>query len=187
MKGKETREVQHQFPINEKIRAPRVQLITHEGVNIGTVSRREALDLAQQVGLDLVQIAPENKDGVPVVKIVNYGKIQYEKKKKQTEAKKSQSVIQVKEVKIRPSIAENDYQTKMKQMVQFLREGKRVKVTLFFKGREIVNQEQRGAELFEKINRFLTDAGLFQDIVREEEGRVERSWSYIYYLKARKN
>lgn len=187
MKGKETREIQHQFPINEKIRSPRVQLITHEGVNVGVVSKHEALDLAQQVGLDLVQIAPENKDGVPVVKIVNYGKIQYEKKKKQAETKKSQSVIQVKEIKIRPSIAENDYQTKMKQMVQFLKEGKRVKVTLFFKGREIINQEQRGLGLFEKINRFLGESGILQDIIREEEGRVERSWSCIYYLKSKKN
>lgn len=185
MKGKETREMGHQFPINEKIRAAWVQLITNDGANIGVVSRKEALERATQAGLDLVQIAPENREGIPVVKIVNYGKIQYEKKKKQTEAKKHQSVIQVKEVKIRPSIAENDFQIKIKQMIQFLKEGKRVKMTLFFKGREIVNQEQRGLELFARIDQYLATEGI-HDIVKEEESRVERSWSCIYYMKPKK-
>jgi len=185
LKGKETREMGHQFPINEKIRAAWVQLITNDGANIGVVSRKEALERATQAGLDLVQIAPENREGIPVVKIVNYGKIQYEKKKKQTEAKKHQSVIQVKEVKIRPSIAENDFQIKIKQMIQFLKEGKRVKMTLFFKGREIVNQEQRGLELFARIDQYLATEGI-HDIVKEEESRVERSWSCIYYMKPKK-
>lgn len=185
MKGKETREMGHQFPINEKIRAALVQLITNDGVNIGVVSRKEALERAMQAGLDLVQIAPENREGIPVVKIVNYGKIQYEKKKKQTEAKKHQAVIQIKEVKVRPSIAENDFQIKIKQMIQFLKEGKRVKMTLFFKGREIVNQEQRGLELFSRIDQYLVSEGI-HDIVKEEESRVDRSWSCIYYIKAKK-
>lgn len=185
LKGKETRESGHQFPINEKIRAAWVQLITNDGVNIGVVSRKEALDRAAHAGLDLVQIAPENREGVPVVKIVNYGKIQYEKKKKQTEAKKHQAVIQIKEIKIRPSIAENDFQTKIKQMVQFLHTGKRVKITLFFKGREVVNQEQRGLELFARVDRSLAAEGV-ADIVREEESKVDRSWSCVYYMKAKK-
>jgi translation initiation factor IF-3 len=186
LKGKETREAGHQFPINEKIKAQKVQLITHDGSNVGVVSRREALDQALQEGLDLVQIAPENREGIPVVKILNYGKLQYEKKKKQVEAKKAQAVIQVKEIKIRPSIAENDFQIKMKQMIQFLTEGKRVKVALFFKGREIVTLEKTGLELFEKIQQILVDAGFGNEIVKEEDGRTERSWSYTYYVKAKK-
>lgn len=185
MKGKETREVSHQFPINEKIRAAWVQLITNEGLNIGVVSRKEALDRAIQAGLDLVQIAPENREGIPVVKIVNHGKIQYEKKKKQTETKKNQAVIQVKEIKIRPSIAENDFQTKIRQMIKFFKEGKRVKITLFFKGREVINQEQRGLELFDRVGRFLALEGV-HDVVREEESRIDRSWSCVYYVKSKK-
>jgi len=185
LKGKETRETNHQFPINEKIRAARVQLITNDGVNVGVASRREALDRALLAGLDLVQIAPENRDGIPVVKIVNYGKIQYEKKKKQAEAKKHQAVIQVKEIKIRPSIAENDFHTKIKQMTDFLKEGKRVKLSLFFKGREVVNQDQRGFDLFARVDSVLASEGI-HDIVREEESKVDRSWSRVYYIKTKK-
>jgi len=185
LKGKETRETGNQFPINEKIRSARVQLITSDGVNIGVVSRREALDRAMQAGLDLVQIAPENREGIPVVKIVNHGKIQYEKKKKQAEAKKHQVVIQVKEIKIRPSIAENDFQTKVKQMTDFLKEGKRVKLTLFFKGREVVNQDQRGFDLFARVDSTLANEGI-HDVFREEESKVDRSWSRIYYIKTKK-
>jgi translation initiation factor IF-3 len=186
LKGREGRETTQQFPTNEKIRALRVQLISEDGVNIGIVPRREALEKAILAGMDLVQISPENREGVPTVKIMDFGKMQYEKKKKQTEAKKHQKVIQVKEIKVRPSIAENDFQTKMKQMEQFLQEGMRVKLTLFFKGREIVNQAARGAEMFERVNQMLVTQGLASEVVREEDAKSERSWSYLYYLKGRK-
>src|SRR5689334_16342414 len=137
--------------------------------------------------MDLVQISPENREGVPTVKIMDHGKMLYEKKKKQTEAKKHQKVIQVKEIKIRPSIAENDFQTKMKQVVQFLLEGLRVKLTLFFKGREIVNQAARGAEIFDRVNQALVAQSIdISDVVQEEDAKTERSWSYLYYLKGRK-
>ena len=93
-----------QPPINEFIRTPRVQLISHDGENVGIVQTQEALRMAREVDLDLVIISPEGKDGIPIAKIMDYGKQLYEKKKKLAESKKHQKTIQVKEIKIRPKI-----------------------------------------------------------------------------------
>ena len=111
-------------------------LLLKMGVILGLLSRGEALKLAQEASLDLVMIAEEGREGVPVAKIMDFGKSLYEKKKKQHEAKKHQKVIQIKEVKMAPKIGEHDFQTKMRQAIDFLKDGKRVKITLFFKGRE---------------------------------------------------
>ena len=131
--------------INQQIRAESVQLITQEGENIGTITRSQALRQAEEAGLDLVLIAQTGKEGIPVVKIMDFGKVLYEKKKKTIEAKKHQTVIQVKEIKMSPKIGEHDYQTKIKQAVQFLTSGKRVKITLSFRGREMTTKDVRGA------------------------------------------
>ena len=171
--------------INEKIRAERVQLIDEKGENIGVVSRSQALRMAQDAELDLVMLSESGKDNVPVVKIMDFGKVLYERKKKQTEAKKHQKVIQVKEIKLRPKIGEHDYQTKLKQAMQFLIEGKRVKFTLFFKGRENVLKDEHGNELFEKIDRSLEEATLPGDIVKEQDSKLGQYWSRIYYLKTK--
>lgn len=169
--------------INEKIRFPRVQLITQDGQNIGVVSRDEMLNLATQAGLDAVVIAEQGAQGVPVVKIMDFGKAQYAKKKKMAEAKKRQKVIQVKEIKMKPKIADHDYQTKMNQAIEFLQEGKRVKITLEFKGRELATRDDRGKEFFEKINNTLTQAGLLDQVAQEQEAAMGKVWSRIYYLK----
>lgn len=169
--------------INDKIRAPFVQMITHEGENIGVVSRADALRRAEMAGLDLVLISEEGKEGTPVVKIMDFGKVLYEKKKKQTESKKHQKVIQVKEIKMSPKIGEHDYQTKIKQALQFLEEGKRVKLTLFFKGREMVTKEERGVEMFDRINKSFEAAGVLDDLVQEKDAKLGQLWSRIYYLK----
>lgn len=169
--------------INERIRAPKVQLITHEGVNVGVVARHEALQQAQAAHLDLVMIAESGKEGVPVVKIMDHGKAIYEKKKKQAEAKKSQKVIQVKEIKLRPMIGQHDYETKMKQAVQFLRDGKRVKLTLFFRGREKESKDERGDQFFDKIDQTLAGYGFGDNLVKEQDAKIGAYWSRIYYLK----
>src|ERR1700744_3143797 len=130
--------------INENIRVSRLQLITHDGQNVGVVSREEALRLAHVAGLDLVLIAEAGAEGVAVAKIMDFGKAIYAKKKKQAEAKKHQKVIQVKELKLRPKIGEHDFITKMNQAIQFLKEGKHLKITLQFRGREITTSEERG-------------------------------------------
>ena len=177
------KEQQSSVSVNEKIRAPQVQLITHEGENIGIVSRFDAMKRAEAAGLDLVVISDEGREGVPVVKIMDFGKVLYEKKKKQTESKKHQKTIQVKEIKLSPKIGEHDYQTKIKQALQFLEEGKRVKVTLFFKGREMITKEERGAEMFEKVNKSFEATYSKDDLVQEKDAKLGQLWSRIYYLK----
>ena len=106
---------------------------------VGVVSRNEALDMAADAGLDLVEIAP-NADP-PVCKILDFGKYKYEEQKKKNEAKKKQKVIEVKEVKFRPSIDDHDYDVKMRSMQKFIGEGDKVKVTMRFRGRELAHQE----------------------------------------------
>lgn len=171
--------------INEKIRAERVKLITAEGESIGVVPRFQALRMAEEAQLDLVVIA-EDQDGIPIAKIMDFGKSMYKKKKKNLESKKNQRVIQIKEVKLSPKIGEHDYQTKMKQAVQFLHEGKRVKITLFFKGRENATRDERGKELFVKINQTLEELDLLKNLVQETDAQAGQFWSRIYYLKTNK-
>lgn len=168
--------------VNEKIMASQVQLITDQGENIGVVSRQIALQRANDVDLDLVMIAEHGSEGVPVVKIMDFGKALYERKKKQMEAKKHQKVIQVKEIKMRPKIGEHDFQTKMKHAVQFLKEGKRVKITLWFRGRENVLKDQHGSELFRRVEKALQESDLV-NVTSEKETKLGQMWSRIYYLK----
>ena len=169
--------------INEQIRAQQVQLIDKKGENIGIVSRGEALRRAADEDLDLVMLAGKGKDGVPVVKIMDFGKVLYERKKKLAQARKKQKTVQVKEIKLSPKIGEHDYQTKMKHAVEFLKEGKKVKITLFFKGRENIAKQDRGTELFDKINETFEEYELSKDLVQEKDVKVGRFWSRIYYLK----
>jgi translation initiation factor IF-3 len=168
--------------INHQIHADNVQLITQDGENVGTVSKSQALRQAEEAGLDLVLIA-HGKDNVPVVKIMDFGKVLYEKKKKTIEAKKHQKVIQIKEVKMNPKIGEHDYQTKIKQAIQFLTSGKRVKITLSFRGREIATKDARGTELFAKIEKSFEEHDLMQNIMQEQDSKMGKMWSRIYYLK----
>lgn len=169
--------------INAQIRAPQVQIITKEGENLGVISRGEALRRAEEAGLDLVLLADKGKEGVPVVRIMDFGKVLYERKKKNVQTKKKQKTVQVKEIKLSPKIGEHDYQTKMKHAIEFLKEGKRVKITLFFKGRENIAKQERGTELFEKINNTLEEHGILKDLVQEKDMKMGRFWSRIYYLK----
>lgn len=170
--------------INEKIRFDKMQVISHDGKNLGVVSRDEALRLARQAELDLVLLAEQGGDGFPVAKIMDFGKALYAKKKQQAEAKKSQKVIQVKEIKLRPKIAENDYLTKINQAIDFLKEGKHVKFTLMFKGREAVMRDERGTEIFKKIDTSFEDAGLTK-LVAEKDSKTPQMWSRVYYAKGK--
>ncbi len=169
--------------VNQQIRAEHVQLIMQDGENIGVVGRGQALRHAEEAGLDLVMIAQSGKDGVPVVKIMDFGKVLYEKKKKTIEAKKHQKVIQIKEVKLSPKIGEHDYQIKIKQAAQFLTSGKRVKITLSFRGREMTTKEVRGSELFDKIQKSFEEYDWVSNLVQEQDSKLGKMWSRIYYLK----
>lgn len=184
LKGsKELKDTKSSLPlINEQIRSPQLQVITHLGENVGIISRSEALRIAREANLDLVILTENGPSGIPIAKIMDFGKVLYERKKKQNDAKKHQKVIKVKEIKMSPKIGENDFQTKIKQAIQFLKSGKRVKVSLFFKGRENATRAQRGAELFDKVNSSFEEGGLTQ-IVQEREINMGQCWFRIYYLK----
>lgn len=169
-------------PINEKIRYEKMQVITNDGQNLGVLSRSEALRLAIQSELDLVLMSEQGSEGVPVVKIMDFGKALYSKKKQQADAKKHQKVIQVKEIKMRPKIGEHDFETKIHQGIEFLKDGKYLKVTLMFRGREAEVREVRGAEIFNKIDSMFQEAGLTK-IVQEKDMKGPQLWSRVYFLK----
>lgn len=177
------REASHQPLMNEKIRFESLQVIGDDGVNRGVMSREEALASARASHLDLVIIAEHGSFGVPVAKIMDFGKALYAKKKQLAEAKKNQKVIQVKELKFQPKIADHDFITKMNQGVQFLKDGKRLKITIEFKGREITLREERGTQLVQKIEKFLEDAGLTKRLIQDKDLKTVKVWSRIYYLK----
>jgi translation initiation factor IF-3 len=118
---------------------PTVRLVKEDGTMVGVTPTREALRMAEEVGLDLVEISP-NADP-PVCKILDFGKYKYEIQKKKNEARKKQKVIEVKEIKLRPGIDQHDYDVKMRSVVRFIEEGDKVKVTMRFRGREMVHQE----------------------------------------------
>lgn len=169
--------------MNERIPFARVQLIGVDGRNMGEVARFEAINHAREHGLDLVIIAEQGALGIPVAKVMDFGKALYAKKKQQHDAKKNQKVIQVKEIQIRPKIGEHDLTTKLNAAVRFLEEGKRVKFVLIFHGREKMMMEERGNELFAKIQAAFEAADLVKRLVQEKDMKVPQAWSRVYYLK----
>ncbi len=135
----------------------------------GVMSARDAQSRAYAAGLDLLEISP-NADP-PVVKILDYGKFKYEQQKKRNEAKKKQKVIEIKEIKVRPNIDENDYQVKMRAMKSFLEEGDKVKVTLRFRGREMAHQEI-GVRVLERIRSELDGVTKVEQLPRMENRQM---------------
>ena len=134
--------------INEDIRVREVHLIDKDGGNRGNVTISEALALAQEAGLDLVEISPNATP--PVCKLLDFGKYKFQEQKKQAEARKKQKVVEVKEIKFRPMIDDHDYDVKMRAMQRFFEEGDKVKVTLRFRGREMAHQEL-GYKLLDRV------------------------------------
>ena len=151
--------------INEEIRVREVHLIDKDGANRGTVAIAEALALAQEAGLDLVEISPNATP--PVVKLLDYGKYKYAEQKKAAEARKKQKVVEVKEIKLRPMIDDHDYDVKMRSMKRFFEEGDKVKITLRFRGRELAHQELG----YKLLNRVKDDTSDFAKV--EQDARFE--------------
>lgn len=135
---------------------PEVRVIGEDGEQLGVMETRDAVRRAREQGLDLVEVAPTAEP--PVCRIIDYGKFQYEAKKKAGEAKKKQVIITVKEVKFRPGTDEHDYQFKKKHARDWLQDGDKVKATIFFRGREITHREL-GAELLGRLEQDLQDIG----------------------------
>jgi translation initiation factor IF-3 len=134
--------------VNAQINIPQVRLVLADGSMHGVISTREAISMAQEAGLDLVEISPTAAP--PVAKILDYGKFKYEAQKRKNEARKKQKVIEVKEIKMRPGIDIHDYEVKMRAVHRFLEEGDKVKVTMRFRGREMVHQEL-GVKVLDKV------------------------------------
>jgi translation initiation factor IF-3 len=151
--------------VNDRVRAPEIRLIGAEGENIGLITPDKAMLLAEQAGLDLVEISPNASP--PVCKIMDFGKYKYETQKKANEAKKKQKIIEIKEVKFRPNIDTHDYDVKMRNVTKFLEGGDKVKVTLRFRGREMAHQEI-GRELLEKIAGDIADLGKIEAMPKME-------------------
>ena len=143
-------------PINENITAREVRLIGAEGEQIGIVSIQEALAAAEEARLDLVEISPDAEP--PVCRVMDYGKHIFEKKKQQAAARKNQKQIQIKEVKFRPGTEEGDYKVKLRNLIKFLSEGDKAKVSLRFRGREMAHQEL-GMELLKRVEADLIEYG----------------------------
>jgi translation initiation factor IF-3 len=133
-----------------------VRLIGEDGKNKGDVPLKEAIRYAEERGLDLVEVAPDANP--PVCKVMDYGKFKYEMKKKMQSAKKKQTTLVVKEIKIRPKIEEHDYQVKLKHIRRFLEEGNKVRVIVMFKGRELIFMD-KGLKLVERILKDVEDLG----------------------------
>jgi len=125
--------------VNGEIRAREVRLVGTNGQQLGIMPLREALRIAHEQGLDLVEVAPQARP--PVCRIMDYGKYKYEQSKREREARKKQRIIDVKEVKLRPGIEEHDFQVKARNALRFLEDGDKVKVTIMFRGREISHPE----------------------------------------------
>ncbi|HNS27623.1 MAG TPA: translation initiation factor IF-3 [Steroidobacteraceae bacterium] len=141
---------------NDDISAPQVRVIAADGSQAGVMSRYDALQMAMAAGLDLVEVSPTAEP--PVVRVMDYGKFLFEQNKKAHSAKKKQKQIQVKEVKFRPGTDENDYQVKLRNLVRFLTEGDKAKVTLRFRGREMAHQEI-GRKLLDRVVNDLAGIG----------------------------
>ena len=160
---------------NERIRVPQIRLIGSGGEQIGIVSVKDALQRAQDEGLDLVEVAPNVKP--PVCRILDLGKYLYSLDKKEKEARKKQKVIEVKEVKFTCKIEEHDYQTKLRNSRKFLERGDKVKLTLFFRGREITHME-----LGERIiQRFIGDISDIAEVERNDG--LEGNAIHIYLMQ----
>jgi len=153
---------------NDMIRAREVRVIGPEGDQLGIMPRNEAIAAAHDVGLDLVEVAATSDP--PVCRIMDYGKYKYEQQKKKADAKKRQSVIQIKEIKVRPKTDDHDYETKLRHIRRFLEDGDRCKVTVFFRGREIVHKD-RGVAILDRMVADLADVAK-QEQPPKFEGRT---------------
>jgi len=151
--------------VNESIRARQVRLIGQNGDQLGIKTKQEALDLAKNANLDLVLVAPNAKP--PVCRIMDYGKFRYEQQKKEKEARKNQKVINIKEIRLSPSIEEHDFNTKLKNARKFLEKGDKVKASIRFRGRAITHSEL-GRQVLERLAKECEEVGVIEAMPKME-------------------
>lgn len=151
--------------VNEDIAVPEIRLIDEDGEQVGVVTTKDAIERAYQIGLDLVEIAPNSAP--PVCKILDVGKLKYQEQKKRNEARKKQKTIDIKEIKLRPNIDEHDYDVKMRNAKRFIDDGDKVKVTLRFRGREMAHQEL-GARVLQRVRDELDEIAKVEQMPKME-------------------
>lgn len=151
--------------MNDEIHSAQVRLIDDNGGQLGVLPVREALRISEEAGLDLVEVSPEAKP--PVCRIMDYGKYKFQLSKRKAAARKKTKQVQIKEVKIRPGTEEADYQVKLRNMIRFLGEGNKAKITLRFRGREGAHPEL-GSQLLQRIQADLADHGVLEQPPRFE-------------------
>jgi translation initiation factor IF-3 len=154
--------------VNERIRIPEIRLIDEDGSHIGVIRTRDALEMARERGLDLVEVQPNASP--PVCRLMDYGKFRYEESRRERESRKRQKSAIVKEVRLRPKIDEHDLETKGRQVQRFLEAGDKVKLSVLFRGREIAHQDI-GRELLVKLSQQLAQVALI-DQPPHMEGRT---------------
>lgn len=140
--------IEKRLRVNEQIRISEIRVIGAEGEQIGVMTPQDALKVAQEAGLDLVEVAPLSRP--PVCRIMDYSKFKYEQEKKERESRKRQHIVKIKEVRYKPKIEEHDYQTKLNHIKEFVQKGNKVKISLRFRGREVTHSEI-GRELMKRI------------------------------------
>nr|WP_264844774.1 translation initiation factor IF-3 [Caldinitratiruptor microaerophilus] len=152
-----SRDQQHR--VNEQIRAREVRLVSETGEPIGIMPLRDALRIAQDRGLDLVEVAPLARP--PVCRLMDYGKFKYEQSKREREARKKQKVIDLKEIKMRPNIEDHDFEVRVRSAERFLRDGDKIKATIMFRGREIVHADL-GKQVLDRLAERVRDLGIVE-------------------------
>jgi len=155
--------------VNERIRVREIRVIDDTGQQLGIMPPPQAVAIAKQKGLDLVEISPTASP--PVCRIMDFGKYQYQEQKRAREARKHQKVIEVKEIKFRPKVDEHDYQFKKKHIERFLAEGDKVKATIFFRGREMAHPEI-GRRILERLIEDLADVAIAETMPRQEGNQM---------------
>lgn len=155
--------------VGKQIKAREVRLIGEDGNQVGVITINEALQAAEGASLDLVEINPNSKP--PICKIMDYGKFRYEQSKKERESKQKRKIIEVKEVKFRPKIDVHDYETKKRMVLKFIEQGNKVKITLTFRGREIVYKKQ-GLDMLEQLSKEVAEYCLIERDAKMEGKNV---------------
>ncbi|CAL4319442.1 translation initiation factor IF-3 [Buchnera aphidicola] len=168
MKGGKRIQLTRPHRINSEIRAAKIRLTGVDGDQMGIYNLYEALEKSEDLGLDLVEISPNAEP--PVCRIMDYGKFLYEKSKSSKEQKKKQKIVQIKEIKFRPSTDEGDYQVKLRNLVRFLEDGDKVKITLRFRGREMAHQKI-GVNVLNRVKNDLIELANIESFPSKIEGR----------------
>ena len=154
---------------NRQIRAREIRVITEEGEQLGVMPPFEAFKIAEERGFDLVEISPTAVP--PVCKLMDYGKFKYEQSKKEKEAKQKQKTFKLKEIEVRPKIDEHDFQVKLRRIIDFLKDGDKVKVSVFFRGREIVYIDL-GRKLIDRVKEAVAEVGVVEKDPMREGKRI---------------